>query len=403
MARLTVDGRAVEVAEGTTLLAAAAAAGITVPTLCADDRLAPSGACRLCMVTVDGAPRPVAACTTPAADGMTVETATPELEELRCTLLDLLARDVPLDAVTVFPDEPFHRLLADHALRASARGRHAADLVDDSHPLIHVDLNRCIGCWRCVRICDEVQGRCTWRIELRGPATRIVPDSGASLAESSCVSCGACVDTCPTGALEDRPLLGAAAPTAWTRTTCPYCGVGCELEVGTRDGRIVTAVPARDAPVNRGHLCVKGRYAHGFVHATDRRTHPMVRGADGWRAVSWDDAVAAAAGGLRAALDRGGPAVVGVLGSARATNEDNYVTQKLARVALGTNNVDCCARVCHAPSAAGLWSMLGTGAATNSFADIEAARTILVCGANPTQNHPVVGARIVQAVRRGAH
>jgi formate dehydrogenase major subunit len=404
MPRLTIDGRTVEVVHTATILDAATSAGIDVPTVCADPRLTPSGACRLCIVTVDGHDRPVTACTTPVRDGMTVETATPTLVDLRRTLLELLARDHPAGAVTAAPSEPFHRLLAEHGLTGMASDGDDASLVDETHPLINVDLNRCIECWRCVRICEEVQGQFTWRITQRGAASRIVPDSGGAFAASSCVSCGACVDTCPTGALEDKNLLHTPAPTAWTRTTCPYCGVGCELHVGTSDEHIISVVPALDAPVNRGHLCVKGRYAHGFVHAPDRQTRPLIRDFDGrWRAASWDEAITTAAKGLQAALHSGGPGAVGVLGSARATNEDNYLLQKLARTVLGTNNVDCCARVCHAPSAAGLNAVFGTGAATNSFADIEAARTILVCGANATENHPIVGARIKQAVLRGAH
>ncbi len=402
MPRLSIDGRVVEIADGGSLLDAAREAGVDIPTACADSRLRSSGACRFCVVSVAGQARPVAACTTTAGDGMDVATATPELVDLRRTLLELLARDYPADAVSAWPDEPFHRLLADQRVPA---GKVAPDpaLVDDSHPLIRVDLNRCIECWRCVRICEEVQGQFAWRIGHRGAQARIVPDSGGAFADSSCVSCGACVDTCPSGALEDKDLLGVEAPDRWTRTTCPYCGVGCELQVGTREDRIVSVMAALDAPVNRGHSCVKGRYAHGFVHAADRQTGPMVRDGGAWLEVSWDAAIAAAARGLRAAVDTGGPGAVGLLGSARATNEDNYLIQKLARAVLGTNNVDCCARVCHAPSAAGLKAMFGTGAATSSFADIEIARTILVCGSNTTENHPIVGARIKQAALRGAH
>jgi formate dehydrogenase major subunit len=400
---MTIDGRGVTVAEGLTVLGAATAAGIDIPTLCADPRLAPSGACRLCVVAVDGHEHPAAACTTPVRDGMVVDTQTPEIEELRRTLLRMLATEYPPGPVADFPAEPFHRLLARYGLTGEAVGPSDPALVDDTHPLIHVDLTRCIACWRCVGICNDVQGQFVWQITGRGAAARIVPDSGTTLAESSCVACGACVDTCPTGALEDKARVSAPAPTAWTRTTCPYCAVGCQMDVGTRDGHIVAVTPAVDAPANRGHLCVKGRYGHGFVTAADRVTRPLVRENGTWREVSWDEAIAAAADQLGRALDAGGPAAVGVLGSARVTNEENYLTQKFARAVLGTNNIDCCARVCHAPSAAALGTMLGTGAATSSFADIEAAATILVCGSNTTENHPVVGARIKQAALGGAH
>jgi formate dehydrogenase major subunit len=312
----------------------------------------------------------------------------------------MLARHYPKTAVLAAPDEVFHRLLERFGVEATGDDGDP-ERVDDSHPCISIDLNRCIDCFRCVRICDEVQGQFAWQIVGRGPDTQVAATGGHTLLESPCVSCGACVDTCPTGALEDRFVVAAGTPTDWTRTTCPYCGVGCELLVGTRDDRIVTAVPALDAPVNRGHACVKGRYAHGFVHASDRATAPLIRDGDGWRTVSWDEAIDAVARSLRETVERFGADAAGVFASARATNEDNYLLQKFARVVLGTNNVDGCARVCHAPSAAALNLMFGTGAATNSFDDIERASTILICGSNATENHPVVGARIKQAARRG--
>jgi len=374
-----------------------------VPTLCADPRLEPSGACRLCVVSVEGQLRPVAACTTPVHNGMVIQTRSSALDAHRRTLLRMLAGPYPRAAVAAAPDEPFHRLLHDYGLADETHMVGEDSGVDDSHPTIRVDLERCISCWRCVRICDEVQGQLTWRVIGRGPTTRLAPDSGTTLAESSCVACGACVDTCPTGALEDRSVMTFGTPARWTRTTCPYCGVGCELLVGTRDGQIAAATPPLDAPVNRGHLCVKGRAGHGFVHAPDRVTTPLVRERGSWTEASWPTAIEAVAGQFHDVLGRYGPRAIGVLGSARATNEDNYLLQKFTRAVLGTNNVDCCARVCHAPSASALKRLFGTGAATSSFDDIELARTILICGTNTTENHPVVGARIKQAVRRGAH
>jgi formate dehydrogenase major subunit len=400
MLRLTVNGRPCEVREGGTLLEAANAALADVPTLCDDPRLEPIGACRLCLVQVAGWTRPVTACNTRAADAMRVQTDTPEIEAARRTILRLLARQYPAAPVGRFPDKPFHRLLRRYGLAAEAGREPSPPQVDDSHPYIHVDMSQCVHCLRCVRICSEVQGQFVWRVWGRGDTDRIRPD-GDNLLESPCVGCGACVDTCPTGALEDRATFENGHGTEWTRTTCPYCGTGCEMYVGTSVGRIVGVKPALDAPVNKGHLCVKGRYAYGFNDAPDRVTEPMIR-EGAWKKVTWEEAISFTADTLANVLARHGPDSVGILGSARATNEENYLTQKFARVVIGTNNVDCCARVCHAPSAAAMAATLGTGAATNSFDDIEAARAILVCGANPTENHPVVGARIKQAVLRGA-
>ncbi len=396
-----VDGEPCEVRADQPILRVLEARGIAIPTLCHDDRLAPVGHCRSCLVEVNGGAHLQPACMTMPAAGMIVETRTEALVAYRRSVVELLASRYPASAVAAAPDKEFHRWLAAFGLTPSGAAAQDAGLRDRSHPYIAVDMSRCIECERCVRICREVQGQDVWHVRNRGSATRIVPD-GPTLLESSCVSCGACVDTCPTSALTDRRLDPSEPPTAWTRTTCPYCGTGCEMRVGTRNGAIVSIRPEPDAPVSKGHLCVKGRYAFEFVTAPDRVTEPMIREADGWRRVSWDEAIAFVATRLQAIVARHGPESVGVLGSARATNEDNYLAQKFARVALGTNNVDCCARVCHAPSAAALKLVLGSGMATNAFDDIELARTIVVWGANATEDHPIVGARIRQAARRGA-
>jgi formate dehydrogenase major subunit len=400
MLHVTIDGRRATCPDGSTVLDAARRLCVEIPTLCHDDRLAPSGACRLCLVEVAGASKPVAACAAVIHDGMEIRTTSPALEAARQTVLHLLASEYPAAAVAHSPEKPFHRLLAERGVAAEASGP-LAGIADESHPYIRVDMSRCIDCYRCVRICDEVQGQNVWHLRDRGVDTIIRP-AGDNLLMSPCVGCGACVDTCPSGALEDRSLFDHGQATSWTRSICPYCGVGCELDYGTRAGRIVTARPVLDAPANRGHACVKGRYAFDFVDAPDRVAVPQLRTGTSWRPASWNEAIDVVAGGLRRVIDRYGPDAVGVLGSARATNEENYLTQKFARVVIGTNNVDCCARVCHAPSAAALKAMLGTGAATNGFDDIDEARTIFVVGANPTENHPVVGARIRRAARRGA-
>lgn len=393
--KFAVDGIEHETEAGRSLLPVLLELGLEVPHLCHDSRLAPAGVCRLCAVEVDGKSEPVMACTSTITDGMIVRTRTRSLERHRRMVLQMLATRFPADTTG---SDPLHEYFARHGIAPSGVRNVEPD---DAHPYIHVDMARCIDCYRCVRICRDLQGQDVWSARGRGEALRMVPD-GPTLRDSSCVSCGACVDTCPSGALTDRSMSESDLPDHWTRSTCPYCGTGCEINIGTRAGRITTIRPVLDCAVSRGHLCVKGRYAYEFVHAPDRVTRPMVRRNGAWESVSWTEATHFVAERLAHILKEHGPDSIGVLGSARATNEDNYIAQKFARVVLRTNNVDCCARVCHGPSAAALGRMFGTGAATNSFADIEHSACFLLCGCNATENHPIVGARIRQAVRRGA-
>ena len=404
MATAVINGKVHEFEPGVSILKVCRTLGVDIPTLCHDERLKPIGSCRMCLVEIERKPHPLTACNNLLMDGMVIETHTPALENERRMLLKMLAQDHPADGLHNTPEKPFYRYARAYGLSESDfTGSSEPHLLDDSHPYIHADMSQCIVCYRCVRICDEVQGQFVWQIVNRGHETRIVPDSGTTLRESSCVSCGACVDTCPSGALEDKSLLDYGVPAIWTRTTCPYCGTGCEMDVGASKNRIVSIKPLRDAPVSRGHLCVKGRYAFDFVSAPDRITQPMIRKGDKWQQVTWDNAVTFIAESLQRISEKYGPDSIAVLGSARGTNEENYLAQKFARVVIGTNNVDCCARVCHTPTAAAMKLMLGTGAATNSYNDIEKARTILVCGANATENHPIVGARIKQAALMGAN
>jgi formate dehydrogenase major subunit len=265
-------------------------------------------------------------------------------------------------------------------------------------------MTQCVTCYRCVRICEEVQGSFVWKAWNRGDQTRIGPKQGETMLDGGCVSCGACVDTCPSGALEDISILKRGVPTDWTKTICSYCGTGCEVNVGTRDGKITTIRPSMEGPSNHGHTCVKGRYAFDYVTSKDRPISPMIRKSrDGeWQKVSWDEVNQFIADKLREAAAKHGPDSIGLLSSARGTNEENYVAQKFARVVLNNNNIDCCARVCHSPTAAAMKMTLGTGAATNSLDDIALAKTILVAGVNPTEGHPVTGSRIKQAARHGA-
>jgi len=407
MFQVTINGTSHALPEGLTINQALQRIGLEVPDLCNDDRLQPYGSCRLCSVEVKDMGALATACNTQIRDGMEVLTDSPTVRGVRRTLLGLLAANYPAEAVAEFPDKEFHRYLRQYDVKAGgtrATPQPAVPFMKDaSHPYINIDMSQCVTCFRCVRICEEVQGQFVWKAWNRGGETRILPVRGETLLDGGCVSCGACVDTCPSGALEDLTVLARGTPTEWTKTICSYCGTGCEVEVGTRDGAITTIRPSPGGPSNHGHTCVKGRYAFDYVYAEERVTSPMIRRDGEWQDVSWDEAIAYIAGRLGEAVARHGPDSVGILSSARGTNEENFVAQKFARVVLGTNNIDCCARVCHSPTAAAMKMTLGTGAATNSLDEIALARTIIVCGANPTEGHPVTGARIKQAALHGAN
>ncbi|GGZ95928.1 formate dehydrogenase subunit alpha [Streptomyces bluensis] len=400
-----VDGTGVHVPEGASLLTAVRAAGIELPALCSDDRFSPAGSCRTCLVRADG--RIAAACVTPASSGTRIETATSDLVRLRRDAVEVIVSALPPRALADGnPSELAHvcrtmEIGPEAAQGAGGRGG------DDTHPYVHLDRDLCIACGRCVRMCSEVQGTFALTLVGRGSDTVVAPGTGGPWAESDCVACGGCVDTCPTGAITQpgpaRGLTSAFQPAATrTRTTCGYCGVGCTLDVVTQDGDVAAVLPARDGPVNQGHACVKGRFAHGFRTSPERLTRPLLRRGGALEAVGWDEALNHIARGLQAAVGAGGPDAVAAISSARATNEENYLVQKFMRVVIGTNNVDNCSRLCHSPSAAGLTASFGLSGGTDTFDDVERADCLLVVGANPVEAHPVVGARLLRRVLHGA-
>ncbi|MGW1193343.1 formate dehydrogenase subunit alpha [Streptomyces sp. NPDC002559] len=399
-----VDGKAVELPPDASLLEAVRAAGADLPALCHDDRLRPAGSCRTCLVRADG--RLVAACVTPAVPDAAVDVADDELRTLRRDAVALIAFALPPRALAADAGTELARVCTEldigsqTAAGTSGRGR------DDSHPFVHLDRDLCIACGRCVRMCSDVQGTFALTLTGRGADTVVAPGTGGPWAASDCVACGGCVDTCPTGAISQpgpgRGLDSGRPPPDRVPTTCGYCGVGCALDVVVRDGRVAAVLPARDGPVNRGHACVKGRFAHGYLASAERLTEPLVRENGELRPATWEEALARFAEGLRGAVHDGGPDAVAAISSARATNEENYLVQKFMRAVIGTNNIDNCSRLCHAPSAAGLTASFGCAGGTDSFDDVETADCFLVVGANPVEAHPVVGARLLQRALAGA-
>ena len=410
--RVTVDGQGVEIASGASVLAAVQATGRYLPTLCWDPRTSPGGSCRTCLVAVERSSEGsepengrsvVASCTSPAAEGMIIHTDDPgAISAVRGTL-ELLVSSLPARALDL-PAERSELVTACAALGVPAPppdGR-TADRVDHTHPYVRFDPDLCITCGRCVRMCDEVQGTYALTIAGRGGDAVLVAGANDLWIDSPCVACGGCVDACPTGALVEPGLADPRPIETITRTTCGFCGVGCSLDVQTRNGTIAAVTPALEGPVNRGHACVKGRFAHGFATAPDRLTTPLLRRNGSLEPASWEEALEHIGERLQRIVADDGPDAVAAISSARATNEENYLLQKLMRVAIGTNNVDNCSRLCHAPSAAGLVAAFGLAGGTGSFDDLDRADCILLVGANPTEAHPVVGARLKRLVQRGA-
>ncbi|MFR9730054.1 formate dehydrogenase subunit alpha [Saccharopolyspora sp. MS10] len=403
MTRVRVDGAAaVEVPDGSTALAAVRAAGVEIPALCHDERLTPQGSCRVCLVRAAGGV--VAACTTPVSEGMRIDTRAPESRDAARAALELILSELPPRALEVPPERSelvracLHFGLTGTSFPAAAHDRG----LDHSHPYVKLDRDLCIACGRCVAMCAEVQGTFALELAGRGFDTAVSAGDGGPWAESPCVACGGCADTCPTGALSEPGLLDLRPISRTTTTTCGYCGVGCALDVHVRDEGIAAITPHRAAPVNRGHACVKGRFAHGFTDAADRLTRPLVRRRGQLERATWAEALALISQRYARIRERHGPEAFALISSARATNEENYLAQKFARTALGTNSVDNCSRLCHAPSATGLTAAFGLAGGTNSLDDLDRADCVLLAGANPTEAHPVVGARIKQRVLSGA-
>jgi len=381
-----------------------------VPTLCDDPNLAPYGACRVCSVEValvkDGPTRVVASCHTPVVEHQHIFTNNENLKTLRKNIVELVLTDHPMECGTceVNNNCELQKVandlgISDH--RYNNPKQHKGIPKDTSHSYMRMNLDHCINCGRCVRACDEIQGSFVLTMSGRGFESRITTDNNMLFGDSSCVSCGACAHTCPTDAISDIFKSKSADIDKKVRTTCSYCGVGCNLEASIKDNKVVSIDTPKETEVNAGHTCVKGRYAFGFYDHPDRLRTPLIKRNGKFEKATWDEAYEFIKNELNRIIKDHGPDAIAGISSARCTNEENYLFQKMIRAVVGTNSVDCCARICHSPTAWGMQQTFGMGAATNSTDDIYHADLFLVIGANPTTAHPVTGAKIKQQVMKG--
>lgn len=410
MVTLTIDGRSVSVPEGTSIMRAAMEIGTAIPKLCATDMVDAFGSCRLCLVEIDGRSGTPASCTTPVADGLVVHTQTERLKQIRKGVMELYISDHPLDCLTCSAngDCELQDMAGAVGLRDVRYGysgeKHPNPGLDESNPYFTYDASKCIVCSRCVRACEEVQGTFALTIAGRGFDSVVSPGMQESFLGSECVSCGACVQACPTATLNEKSVIEIGTPERSVVTTCAYCGVGCTFKAEMRGEELVRMVPYKDGKANRGHSCVKGRFAWGYANHKERILKPMIRGkiTEPWREVSWDEAFAYAASELKRIQAKYGRDSVGGITSSRCTNEETFLVQKLIRAGFGNNNVDTCARVCHSPTGYGLSTAFGTSAGTQDFDSVEHADVVMIIGANPTDGHPVFGSRLKKRLRQGA-
>jgi formate dehydrogenase alpha subunit len=417
--QVTINGRRFEAERGMTVLDVARAHGIEIPTLCHHPDLKPVGSCRLCMVEIEPRANLATACTLQVYEGLAVQTETARLVQIRKSILELLLEDYA-DAGYAAGDREateFERWLTHYGVhrRTGSPAQLRYPINADPNPVLWVDRNKCILCKRCVRSCAEIQGRFVWGVGERGHRVRIIAGADTGLLEARCESCGTCVAYCPTGALDDRMSVGLGKAERIVPTTCTYCGVGCQLDLNVRDNRIIRVTTRSQSPVNGLQACVKGRYGYDFVHHPDRLKRPRVRrylledrkrpaeGRDDWVEVDWDEALNIAADKFLGIKTNYGPDAIAVMASAKCTNEENYLMQKLARQVIGTHNVDHCARLCHSSTVAGLALCYGSGAMSNTMEDVARdAQALFIIGSNTTEQHPVFGVKLRQAIlRRG--
>ncbi len=407
---LTIDGMQVSVPEGTSIMRAAMEVGNKIPKLCATDMLDAFGSCRLCLVEIEGRNGTPASCTTPVADGIVVKTQTERLKQLRKGVMELYISDHPLDCLTCSANgdcelQEMAGVVGLRDVRYGYEGENHTHLgKDESNPYFTYEKSKCIVCNRCVRACEEVQGTFALTISGRGFDSRVSPGMNEPFLTSECVSCGACVQSCPTATLNEKSMVEIGTPEHAVVTTCAYCGVGCAFKAEMRGDELVRMVPYKDGKANRGHSCVKGRFAYGYATHQDRILKPMIRSSisEPWQEVTYEEAIQYAASEFKRIQEKYGKRAVGGITSSRCTNEETYLVQKLIRGGFGNNNVHTCARVCHSPTGYGLSQTYGTSAGTQDFDSVEQSDVVLIIGANPTDGHPVFGSRLKKRLRQGA-
>ena len=418
---ITINDNKIEANTNETIWEVASRNGIQIPHLCHKpaDGYRPDGNCRACMVEIDGERTLAASCIRNANEGMVIKTASDRATKARNMVLELLVTDQPSQIDAHDPASTLWHFANAAELNDSRFPQHTAPQPDSSHPAIAVNMDACIQCGLCVRACREVQVNDVIGLAGRGPNAHIVFDLGDDMGASTCVGCGECVQACPTGALMPKASLDekgvfANKPDRSVDSLCPYCGVGCQLTFNIQDDKILS-VDGRPGPANRGRLCVKGRYGFDYIHNKDRLTTPMIRKSncpktreiptnplESFRSASWAEALDFAASGLIKVREKDGGNALAGFGSAKGSNEEAYLVQKLVRTGFGTNNVDHCTRLCHASSVSALMETIGSGAVTAPFSEAENAEVIIVIGANPTVNHPVAATFIKNAVKAGS-
>lgn len=400
-----LNNKVFDIKAGESILEFAQRHQTTIPTLCDAPQLEAFGSCRVCSVEValekDGASKVMGSCHTPVTEGMYITTESQNIQKLRKNIIELVLTDHPLECLTceVNNNCELQSVAASVGItevRYPQGENHCQYEKDLSHPYMTSELSKCINCYRCVRACDEVQGQFVLNMAGRGFDSHIIMGDEQTFMDSDCVSCGACAQACPTSAISDVFQSKSMRFGQKTQTICTYCGVGCNLEVATKADGILSIQASKDAEVNQGHTCLKGRYAFGFYNHPDRLRTPLIRKNGELLESTWDEAYDFIASKLKQQIQQGQASTIAGITSARCTNEENYLMQKFIRAVVGTNNIDCCARVCHSPTALGMQRTFGTGAATNSIEDIKHTDCILVIGANPTESHPVTGAKLKQ-------